>query len=120
MLSHWSSWQRSDTTDTERVRTFMATSRHLRKRVFPVIEIYNFVWPLECYQFALGSGFSELFSSTLSCALNLPVEQWSRINIFFSTAITRHNCGGSYSRLEISFSPPNPVGHTLRVLLCRR
>nr|CCA27848.1 AlNc14C736G12466 [Albugo laibachii Nc14] len=75
MLTHWSSRQISDTTDTERVRTFMATSRHLRKRVFPVIEIYNFVWPLECYQFALGSGFSKLFSSTLSCALSLPVEQ---------------------------------------------
>ena len=42
LLTHWSSRERSEATDTERVRTLTATSSNLRKRVLPIFEDVQF------------------------------------------------------------------------------
>ena len=42
MSTHWASRERSEALDSERVKTFMATSRHLRKRVLPIFEDLQF------------------------------------------------------------------------------
>lgn len=42
MLTHWSSRERLDALDAERVGTFLATSRHLREYVLPIFEGRHF------------------------------------------------------------------------------
>ena len=42
MSTHWASRERSEALDSERVKTFMATSRHLRKRVSSSFEDLQF------------------------------------------------------------------------------
>nr|CCA19839.1 AlNc14C80G5251 [Albugo laibachii Nc14] len=98
MLAHQSSRESSEATDTERVRTFVATSRHLRKRVFPVIGDLQFYVAFRMMPIKSPFWFLQVIQPDIFSALSLPVVQWNRITISFSTANTQHNFGGSHYR----------------------
>ena len=120
LLTHWSSRERSKTTDTDRVRTFTDTSRHLRKRVLPIFEDWQFRLAFRMLPADPGSEIWNICNPTLYCALSLRVEKSNQINISISIAITQLSYGWSFSRHEMKCCPPDRGGRTLHVQLCLR